>query len=167
MEENEVGDLGVCPLCKPHWDGEFQEQSWEAEIGHQKVPRGERASPEASPNTESLCQTPEINDVSSQQTSLIHFCCLNSGYLKQTLNKNTFFVYKTLLSKWFVSRDGIFQAAQASGCWGILWEGTWVDSGLGVVSLSPSETQNPQHPEIPRKITAQGMSLYPKSQFQD
>lgn len=68
--------------------------------GAPEGPHGERASPEASSRTESLCQTPKINDVSSQQTSLIHFCCLKSGYLKQTLNKNTFFVYKALLSKW-------------------------------------------------------------------
>lgn len=42
--------------------------------GAPEGPREERASPEASSGTESLCQTPEINDVSSQQTSLINFC---------------------------------------------------------------------------------------------
>lgn len=68
--------------------------------GAPECPRGERALPEASPRTERLCQTPKINDVSSQQTSLVHSCCLESGCFKQTLDKNTFSVYKTLLSKW-------------------------------------------------------------------
>lgn len=68
-------------------------QKWGTRRSH-----GERASAETS-STESLCQALKINDVSSQQTSLIHFCWLKSGYYKQTPNKNTFFVYKALLSK--------------------------------------------------------------------
>lgn len=64
-----------------------------------------------------------------------------------------------------VSKDGIFQTAQASGCWGILWECNWVASGLS--ETSPLAPILPLCPRIPRKITAQGMCLYPKSQLQD